>query len=107
MNVIRPPGGFNVIVRPEVERYIQLEAETNFRILQFWKDILERIKITALQEGIPLPSDGAPKFSFLALGAVDFQIPSIQLIYECFSDDLTVIAALVWTEGDYEDSAYE
>jgi len=106
MQVARPPGGFNVVVRPEVEQYIQTEIESNFRIRQFWTDILDRIKITALQEGHSLPSDGAPRFSFIANGAVDFKIPTIQIVYECFGETLTVLSALVWTDEDYEDSTY-
>lgn len=107
MNIIRPPGGFKIIIRPEVERYIRDEIKTNIRIEQFWKDILDRIKITALQESHSLPSTGAPKFSFIANGAVDFNIPTVQIIFECFSDTLTILNALVWTEEDYEDSSYD
>jgi hypothetical protein len=106
MNIARPPGGFKIVIRPEVAQYIYDEIKQNFRIDQFWKDILERVKITALREGHPLPSNGAPKFSFVANGAVDFSIPTIQIIFECFSDTLTILNALVWTEDDYEDSSY-
>jgi hypothetical protein len=105
--MIRPLGGFKVVVRPAVEAYIRAEAEGNFRIDQFWKDILDRIRITALQESHRLPSpDDKPKFSFVANGAVDFNIPTIQLVFECVADTITVENALVWTEEDYEDSAY-
>lgn len=107
MNIVRPPGGFSVIVCPEVAQYILAESEHNFRITQYWKDILDRLKMTALHEGHRLPSDEAPKFSFVANGAVDFQIPTIQLVYECSGDTLTVLNALVWTEEDYEDFAYQ
>jgi hypothetical protein len=107
MHIARPPGGFKIVVRPEVEAYIASEAKINFRIEQFWKDILDRIKITALQESHSLPSAGAPKFSFTANGAIDFGIPTIQIIFECFSDTLTILNALVWTEDDYEDSTYD
>jgi hypothetical protein len=107
MPVARPPGGFRIVVRPEVEEYIGAEITRNFRIQQFWKDILERIKVTALEESHSLPSgNGPPKFSFVAHGAVDFQIPTIQLVFVCSDDTLTVVNALVWTEEDYEDSAY-
>jgi hypothetical protein len=106
MQAAKPPGGFKIIVRPEVQKYICTEIRSNFRVEQFWKDILDRLKFTALQEGHPLPSDGVPKFSFVAHGAVDFKIPTIQIIFECFSDILTIQNALVWTEEDYEDSTY-
>jgi hypothetical protein len=106
MQVARPEDGFRVVVRPEVARYIESETKQNFRIEQYWKDILERIKFTAFQESHALPSEGAPTFSFVAYGAVDFNIPTIQIIFECLGDTLTVVAALVWTEEDYEDSSY-
>lgn len=106
MSIDVPPGGFKIVVRPEVEEYIRAETRENFRVEQFWKDILERLKITALHESHQIPSNGPPKFSFLANGAVDFQIPSIQVLFEVLGGSLTVLNALVWTEQDYEDSAY-
>ena len=59
-----------------------------------------------LDESHSLPSDGHPKFSFVANGAVDFRIPTIQLVFEIYFDTLTIENALVWTEEDYEDSSY-
>jgi hypothetical protein len=106
MSIIRPPGGFKIVVRPEVDQYIREEIKENFRIEQFWKNILARLKITALRESHALPSAGAPRFSFIANGAVDFSIPTIQIIFEIVSDTLTILNALVWTEDDYEDSSY-
>ncbi len=106
MTPVRPPQGFKVVVRPEVDQYIREEIKENFRIEQFWKDILARLKFTALRESHALPSASVPKFSFIANGAVDFGIPTIQIIFEIVSDTLTVLNALVWTEEDYEDSSY-
>ncbi len=105
MQVARPPDGFRIVVRPEVQQYIDAETKLNVRIEQFWKDILDRIKFTALQESHPLPSEGAPKFVFVASGSVDSGVPTIQIVFECFADTLTILAALVWNEDDYEDSA--
>jgi hypothetical protein len=107
MQIARPEDGFRIVVRPHVAQYIEAEARENFRVAQFWTDILERIKVTALQESHAIASSsGIPTFSFVANGAVDFNIPTIQLVFECFADTLTIIAALVWTEQDYEDSSY-
>jgi hypothetical protein len=47
MQIARPPGGFRIIIKPEVQAYIESETKENFRIEQFWKDIQQRIKITA------------------------------------------------------------
>jgi hypothetical protein len=105
MSITRPPGGFKIVVRPEVDQYIREETKENFRI-EFWKDILQRLNFTALRESHGLPSAGVPKFSFIANGAVDFSIPTIQIIFETVSDMLTILNALVWTEDDYEDSSY-
>jgi hypothetical protein len=107
MQVARPADGFKIVVRPEVQQYIDAETEDNFRIAQYWKDILDRLKITALQEGHILASpSGIPTFSFVANGAVDFGIPTIQIVFECLADTLTITSALVWAEQDYEDSSY-
>jgi hypothetical protein len=107
MQIARPAGGFRIVVRPAVQQYIATEIAENFRIEQYWKDILERLKITALQESHPLTSpSGIPTFSFVANGAVDFNIPTIQIVFECLADTLEITGALVWTEQDYEDSSY-
>jgi hypothetical protein len=58
MQIARPAGGFRIVVRPEVAQYIEAETEQNFRVRQFWNDILARIKFTALQESHALPSGG-------------------------------------------------
>jgi hypothetical protein len=81
----------------------ETEAEGNFRIVQFWADILERIKFTILREGIRIRGPKIPTFSFIASGSPDFNIPTIQLNCEVFADPLTVIAAFVWQEADYEE----
>ena len=107
MQVARPADGFRIVVRPEVIQYIAAESEENFRVEQFWKDILARLKFTALQESHALQStSGTPTFSFIANGAVDFNIPTIQVVFECLDDTLEITAALIWTEQDYEDSSY-
>ena len=106
MQIPRPEDGFRIVVRPEVAQSIEAEIQQNFRIEQYWRDILDRLKITALKESHAIPSTGSPTFSFIANGAVDFSIPTIQIVFECLGDTLTIIAALVWTEQDYEDSSY-
>jgi hypothetical protein len=65
---------------------------------------LERIKITGLNEGTPLRDTTPPAFIFIADGAPDFGIPTIKITYRCFSDTLTVTAALVFQEADYDDN---
>lgn len=102
MQVGRPPGGFNIIVLQHVRSYIKSEIETNHRVGQFWSDILDRIKITGLREGTRVPGAKKPTFLFVADGSPDFKLPTIQLVYECFAADLTVTAALVWQDADYE-----
>jgi hypothetical protein len=103
MNVVRPPGGFNIVVKPEVQAYIDAETRDNFRVGQFWLDILERLKITGLKEGDQVPRTTRPRFTFIADGAPDFNLPTIKIGYECFADTLTVIGALVYQDEDYED----
>jgi hypothetical protein len=85
-----------------VATYIGEEIKINHRISQCWEDILSRIKITALAEGTRLNLPGKPTFTFIADGAPDFYIPTIQIVYNCFGDVLTVTAALVWRESDSE-----
>ena len=101
MQVARPSGGFKIVVREIVRRYIDSETDGNQRIRQFWTDILSRIAITGLREGTKLKGHGL-RFLFIAEGAPDFFIPSIKIVYECFGDTLTVTAALVMQEADYE-----
>lgn len=98
-----PRGGFHVVVSSSVDAYIAAEIRDNFRVDQFWKDVLARIKFTALEDGTPLASQGVDKFTFIADGLPEYQIPTIQIVYECFDEMLTVSAALVWQEADYED----
>lgn len=102
MNVARPRGGFNVEVADFVNTYIEAEIKENLRIRQFWDDIIFRIRITALREGTRLSCGGTPTFTFIADGASELQIPTIQIVYTCFGDVLTVTAALVWRDSDHE-----
>jgi len=106
MHIARPPGGFNIIVTEEVKAYIAAETQDNFRVQQFWTDILDRIKITALKEGTPIPNRRLPTFTFIAEGNEIFRIPTIQIIYECFGDQLKIVNALVWKPDDQEASPY-
>lgn len=103
MPAILPRGGFHVIVSASVEAYIEDEVKENFRVEQFWIDVLARIRFTALEDGTPLFGQGVDKYTFIADGLPEFNIPTIQIVYECFADTLTVSAALVWQEADYED----
>jgi hypothetical protein len=103
MALERPSDGFRIIVSTAVEKYIEAETEDNFRVAQFWSDILERLKYTALRESLPLESQGVPKFLFIADGAPEFGIPTIKLIFEGFFDTLTITNALVYQEGDYSE----
>jgi len=73
MQFARRPDGFKIVVAPKVEEYIESEIKQNFRIRQYWVDILERVKFTALTEGRQI-SDNPPHFTFVAMGAVDFHI---------------------------------
>lgn len=95
MHVVRPPSGFRVIVEEHVKDYIHCESTQNVRVEQFWKDILQRIKFTALREGEPVSGCSPPRFVFLAEGAPRFELPHVRLVYEIFADTLTVKAALV------------
>src|ERR1700677_4824652 len=101
MELVRPPGGFNIDVLPTVRIYLEAEIENNFRINQYWKDILTRIAMTALRESRKI-KDEPPTFTFVAMGAIDFRIPTIQIVFHIIGSVLTVTAALVWTEDDYE-----
>jgi hypothetical protein len=101
VNVARPPEGFHIHVDPRVEQYIEAEIGNNFRVKQLWADLLARISITALKEGTPLPFDDL-RFTYIADGAPDFQIPTIQVCYRILGENLTVYAALVWNEHDQD-----
>jgi hypothetical protein len=103
MNVARPPGGFNVVVVKAVQDYIKAEAGENFRVPQCFSDLLDRIKITGLREGTPIPPPSPPTFTFIGDGAPDFRIPTIQVVYNCLGDTLTVTNALIWNDLDHED----
>ncbi|MGJ3264463.1 MAG: DUF3693 domain-containing protein [Salinarimonas sp.] len=85
-----------------MKAYIAAEAAENFRITQFWKDILDRLKITGLREGVRL-EPGRARFLFVADGSPRFGIPTIKLAYECIGDRLTVYAAQVVQPGEDED----
>jgi len=102
VNVARPPGGFRIVVRPEVAKYIEAGTQDYFRVRQFWLDILDRLKITGLREGTPISGRSVPSFLFIADGARDFRIPTVQVSYSCLGDTLTIQAALVWQDGDSE-----
>lgn len=99
MNIARPPGGFRIIVKDDVETYVRSEAIENPQVTRHWADILDRIKITALKEGDPVPGCSPPRFFYLALGAPRFRVPNVRLVYEVFSDTLTVKSAVM----DYDD----
>lgn len=100
MNVARPPGGFHIIITPAVQRYIQSEIGENFRLAQFWADVLDRLKITALREGTALPGAPGGRFTFIAEGAPRFGIPMLKIAYACRGDTLTIYAVLVCTDDD-------
>src|SRR5262249_4455086 len=104
MQYARPPGGFRVVVVQRVKDYIEAEARENFRISQYWQDILDRVKLTALREARKI-AEKPPTFTFIAMGAVDFHIPTIQIVFTLHADTMTVTAALVWTDDDYEEEA--
>jgi hypothetical protein len=104
MQIARPPDGFKIIVQPLVQAYIDEEIKENFRLRQYWLDILERVRFAALTEGRSIPGN-PPHFTFVAMGAVDFKLPTVQLMYSILGDTLTVEAAVVWTEDDYESDA--
>jgi hypothetical protein len=61
--------------------------------------------MTALKEGTPIRRSGATAFTFVADGAPDFQIPTIQITYTILGDSLTIDGALVWQESDHEDDS--
>ena len=83
---------------------IDAEVEANFRVRQIWTDLLVRISVIILREGTRLKSrEGAPPtFMFIADGAPDYQIPTIQIVCEILGDQLTVTAGFVWQEGDHD-----
>lgn len=101
-----PPGGFKVVVSASTQQYIEAEIAENFRVSQFWRDILDRIRITALDESTELASKSVPMFTFIADGAPEFHLPTIQIVFEVFDDTLTITNALVYQEADYEGGPY-
>jgi hypothetical protein len=106
----RPPGGFSVTVTRRVQAYIDAEAASNAtypRLLQQWADLQKRLSMVALREGTHLPGEPHNRFIHIADGSVSFGVPTIKTLYSVFGKDLTIYAALIYGDADFDDDDEE
>lgn len=100
MNIVRPPGGFRIHVLPAVQSYIDSETRSFPIVGALWTGLMARVSFTGLREGVSIRGKSPPRFTLVSEGDEPRGIPTIQIVYSCFSDTLTVVAALVMQTGE-------
>jgi len=90
MNVARPPGGFNVVVRPNVQAFVNELCAHHPELPRHWKAVIERLKEAGHKAGEPVDGDASQR---TAIFQPFYKGPNIWLAWRVLGDTITVLLA--------------
>ncbi len=92
MNVAKPPGGFHVIVEPQVQAMVDDVFANHPMMPRHWRAVIERLKAAGHTEGEPVDRNASQRVATLQ---PFYKGPSIWLAWHVLGDTVTVIAAVM------------
>lgn len=88
MQIARPPDGFVITCKQPVAALVDEAGQADARFIQYWDDVLERLKFTAHREGVADDRLGAGHRLFVVEGING--LPRLTLVYLVLGDGVTI-----------------
>ena len=95
MNILRPPGGFKIVLTPGVQALVdEAKAELD-GFDRYWIDITERLRFTAHLEGVADRRFGPGNRLWVSAEDVERGLPRVKLVYLVLGAKVTINVAAI------------
>lgn len=90
MNIAKPPGGFEVVLAPPVQAFVDNLFRDDPSLQRYWRPVMARLRDAGHRAGGAMP--GKPGQRFATFQAAP-DAPRIKLAWHVMGDRVTVVLA--------------
>ena len=90
MNIAKPPGGFEVVLAPAVQAFVDNLFDDNPSLQRHWRPVMARLRDAGHKVGSAMPGNPGQRYATFQAAP---DAPRIKLAWHVLGDRVTVLKA--------------